>query len=356
MQRSDHLLARSWKRASRTVLQTEGFLEDALAAALEAPEFWQRLIAHVGLTEQLPAGQPRVSTQDSVDEGRTDIILEWPSGYRLALELKTLDPPAPGQIERYLRSGLDVIAIAKLPASIKVNASPERRFFGVVTWTRIREIDWAGAPLEVRQLHQLLDITEVVMANVTKSALEGMLASWNTWDALQAWSRKGTEAVQVVLSQGGFKCVQQDKARQHVKVDMTHGRLAWWMWPPPWNEDSLAIYTGLFMGRPNVPVTHSNLPDMMIALHVNPESPRGIRLCADATLTSAAQRWTSRPSDGVTREVRPSPDAWEILRCRASSQELADADEPGMHMIRWMEARAQEWVDDGIAARLSMLV
>lgn len=297
-----------------------------------------------------------MSTQDSVDEGRTDIILEWPSGYRLALELKTLDPPEARQVEQYLRSKLDVIAIAKLAADLEITAPLDRRFFGVITWTRVREVDWDGAPLEVRQLHKLLDATGVVMPKLTEAALEGMLVSWNTWDALQAWSRKGAEAVQIVLARGGLTCVQQDKPGQHIKVDMTHQRLAWWMWPPPWGEDALAVYAGLFMGRPNDPVTSANLPDLLIALHVNPASQRGARLRGDAAWTTAAEHWASRAPDGVTREYRPSNDVWDLLRCRASSREIVSAEDPGMAMIKWMSARAQEWVDDGIAKRLAELV
>ena len=356
MDRKERLLARGWERARRRVLQTEGFLEDALAAALEVPEFWRRFVELVGLTDVLPAGQPRASTQDSVDEGRTDVTLGWPGGYQLALELKTTEPPAPRQIEGYLRSGLDVLAIAKLSARISVDSPRGRRFFGVVTWTRIRGLDWAGAPLEVRQMHRLLDAAEVVMPEITQSALEGIVASWDTWDALQAWSRKGLEAAQAVLDDGGFKCVMQEKARQRVRVDVTHQRLVWWMWPRPWQDDSLAVYAGLFMGRADDPVTHPGLPDLILALHVDPASERGARLRGDRRWTNAATRWASRSSDAVTREFRKAPHVWEILRCRASSREVLGVEDQGMQMIAWMEARAKEWVDEGIAARLAALV
>src|SRR5262245_61309852 len=94
MDRRAWLLARGWERARQRALQTEGFLEDALASALELPEFWRRFANEMGCAEHVPPEQPEVSTQETVDEGRADIILEWPNGYRLAVELKAGEPPS----------------------------------------------------------------------------------------------------------------------------------------------------------------------------------------------------------------------------------------------------------------------
>ncbi|WP_437507283.1 hypothetical protein [Sorangium sp. So ce1099] len=356
MSRSERLLARSWERAHRQLLQKEGFLEDALAAALEEPIVWERLIAHVGWTERVPAGVPSVTTQDRVTEGRTDITLTWPSGHRIALELKTDEPPSAGQIEAYMRSGLDVIAVAKLPAHIKVADVPGRQFLGVITWSRIRELDWKDAPLELRQLHQLLDATKVIMPKISQAALEGLVLSWNTWEALQEWARKGMEAAKSVIAQGGLQCVHRQKPRERVSADMTHERLVWWMWPPPWQDDCLAIYAGLFMGRPLVPVTQPSLPDLMLALHVNPTSRRGILLRTDAEWTTAASEWTRQPPNGVLRELLLGPADWEMLRCRSSSLEIVDAADPGEQLVEWTQRRAQEWVDAGIVGRLAELL
>lgn len=354
--RAERLLARSWERAHYQLLPKEGFLEDALAAALEAPLVWERLVAHLGWTDRVPAGAPSLTTQDRVTEGRTDITLSWPSGYRIAIELKTDEPPSARQIEAYLRSGLDVIAIAKLPARIEVTDVPERHFFGVVTWSRIRELDWNDAPLELRQLHRLLDATKVVMPKISQAALEGLVLSWNTWDALQKWARKGMEAANAVIKQGGLQCVDKQRPRERVSVDMTHERLVWWMWPPPWQDDYLAIYAGFYMGRPLVPVTQPHLPDLMLALHVNPTSRRGLLLRGDREWTEAAGKWAHQPPDGVLRELLMGPANWEILRCRSSSLEIIDAPDPGERLIEWARSRAQEWVDGGIVGRLVELI
>jgi hypothetical protein len=352
MDRRARLLARSWERARQRVLQTEGFLEDALASALEVPEFWQRFAREMACDGHVPPEQPEVSTQETVDEGRADIILEWPSGYRLAVELKVGEPPSPAQIERYLRSGLDVLAIAKFPASIDVETPGQRRFFGLRTWSQVHDIDWEDAPLEVQQLHRLLETTDVVMTKVTRSALEGIHASWDTWAPMAAWCKKGIDAIQRIVSDGGFKCVQQDRARQHVKIDEEHHRLAWWTWPSPWCDDYFGIYAGLYVGWPDDPVLNPGLPDLVVALHGKPDSPRGTRLREDALWTNAAKRWSTRKTDGLRREFDPAPRNWEILRCRTSTLSLLDANDPGAAMVKWMEACAREWVEDGITLRL----
>lgn len=353
MDRREWLLARSWERARQKVLPTEGFLEDALASALEHPEFWRRFSLEMGWDGHVPPEQPEISTQETLEEGRADITLEWPNGYRLAVELKAGEPPVPAQIERYLRSGLDVLAIAKFPASIKVEAPKPRRFFGVTTWARIRRIDWEDAPLEVQQLHRLLDTTDVVMSQLTRIALEGILTSWDTWKPLTAWSKKGLDAVQRIVSDGGFKCVQQDRARQHVKLDDDHHRLAWWTWPSPWsNDDYFGIYAGLYIGWPDDPVLNPGMPDLVVALHLKPDSVRGARLREDALWTEAARRWSARTTGGSTREFDPAPSTWEILRCRTSTLELLATSDPGSYFVQWMEACATEWVEDGITRRL----
>ena len=357
MDRTKAILARAWQRAQGRILQKEGFLEDGLAAALEAPEVWERLVAHLGLSKDLSSLQPDVTSQDRFEAGRTDILLTWKDGYRLALELKVDEPPRRDQIERYLRSGIDVVAISKNPAIIDVAVPPGRRFLGVVTWSKIRELDWDGAPLPLCQLHQLLEVMEVVVQRITEHAFTGMLASWDTWDALQAWSLKGMEAVQRALEKGNFHCVFQDKKGDHVKVDTSHQRLAWWIFPRPWNSDAFALYGGLFMGRQGDPVSVEGFPDLMLALHVNPDSLRGVRLRTDEPLRRVIEKWQARIEPlSSKREFFPKEGTWEILRCRTSSKELAhDEADQGLAMISWMKERAEEWVADGIAGRLAEL-
>jgi hypothetical protein len=354
---AETILARAWRRAQSRNLQKEGFLEDGLAAALEAPGVWERLVAHLGWSGIVSSVQPEVTSQDCFEEGRTDILLTWENGYRLALELKVNEPPSQRQIKLYLQSGVDVVAISRNSASIEVEEPTGRRFLGVVPWSRIRELTWEGAPLPLTQLHHLLDVTEVAMPRITEQALTGLLASWNIWNALESWSFKGMEAVQTTLKKGEFICAFQGKKGEHVKVDVTHQRLVWWIFPLPWRSDALAVYGGLFMGRPGDPVSASGFPDLHLALHVQPDSHRGLLLRKDETLKRAVEKWKSRaePLD-CKREFRSEPGAWEPLRCRSSSKSVAQHEsDQGLTMITWMEERAKEWVEDGIAGRLAEL-
>lgn len=163
MPRAEYLLAKLWNRVQGGILQKEGVLEDALAAALETPGVWEKVLAHLNFSSELPRDLPRVSTQEIVEEGRTDITLRWPNEYSLNLELKVDDPPGKGQIDRYLRSGSDVIAIARLPGHVDVQELNGHKYLGLLTWSYLRKLDWENAPLEWRQFLRLLDVMGVVV-------------------------------------------------------------------------------------------------------------------------------------------------------------------------------------------------
>ncbi len=360
MHRAEYLLAKIWNRVQGGIQQKEGVLEDALAAALEAPGVWERLHRHLQLSNDVPSTLPIVSTQDVVEEGRTDICLRWPNEYRLTLELKIDNQPEKHQVERYQRSGSDVIAIARLPGYIDAPEINGRKFFGSFTWSYLRKLDWDNSPLVWRQLLRLLDATEVIVKNVDRAELEGIVGSWDTWDTLQEWSQNGMEAVHGVLQIAGMNWVYKEKKRQRVRVDMTHQRLVWWMWTPPWNDDCLALYAGFFMGRNKEgeqdPVLERGLPDLMLAFHIDPNSPRGKLLRKDSALQKAIKRWTSRvPLGSERREPRLDGHQWEVIRCRETARLITEAPDPGMKMVDWMRDRAQEWVDDGIVQRITEL-
>lgn len=70
MPRSDRILANIWNRVEGGRLQTEGVLEDALAATLEAPGVWNNLHRHLELSSDVPHESPEVSTQEAIEEGR----------------------------------------------------------------------------------------------------------------------------------------------------------------------------------------------------------------------------------------------------------------------------------------------
>jgi len=360
MLRAEELVAKIWNRVQSGILQREGVLEDALAAALETPGVWERLHRHLNLSNDVPSTLPIVSTQDVVEEGRTDITLRWPNEYSLNLELKVDDPPGKGQIERYLRSGSDVIAIARLPGHRAVQELDGRRHLGVVTWSHLRNLEWNDAPLEWRQFLHLLDAMGVVVKKVEYTELEGLVRSWTTRDKLEDWSKRGMLAVQQLIEKEKLPWACKDKAGQRVKVDASHQRLVWWISHLPWQDDALAIYAGFFVGRVREgkpdPVLEGNLPDLMLSFHLNPESPRGRRVRGDADLQKAIEKWTSRAATGsVVREPRLDGSTWEIIRCRESSRILLEAPDPGVKVVEWMEQRTKEWIDDGIVHRITEL-
>lgn len=360
MHRAEFLLAKIWKRVQGGIQQKEAVLEDALAAALESLGVWEKLHGHLKLPSEIPSVLPRVSTQEIVEEGRTDITLRWPNEYSLVLELKIGDSPAKDQIARYLRSDSDVIAISRLPGHSYVQEDNGRRHLGVFTWSNLRQLDWENAPLEWRQFLHLLDAMGVVVKKVEYAELQGIVQSWNAWDKLEAWSQKGMLAVQQLIEKEKLPWVYKDKERQRVKVDSSYERLVWWISHQPWQDDALAIYAGFFVGRVRQgkpdQVLHDGLPDLMLSFHVNPESPRGKRIRTDPQLQNALTKWTSRAATGsVVREPRLDGSTWEIIRCRESSRILVEAPDPGQTVVDWMEQRAQEWIDTGVIQRVTEL-
>ena len=75
----DHLLSalfRIYRAAQPARQQGEAFLEHALAAALSEPGVWRRVAEHTGFAA--PPADPKVTTQDVVENGRTDITLTGP--------------------------------------------------------------------------------------------------------------------------------------------------------------------------------------------------------------------------------------------------------------------------------------
>lgn len=350
---AEEILARAWKRAQSGQVQTEGFLEDALAAALEEPSIWRQLRTHLGWDEAVPEQAPRVTRQDQApaEKGRTDIRLGWPGRRPLVLELKIYTPPSAKQIQRYLDSGADVAALAGIPAQLAVQVPAGQQFLGVIPWCRIRELSMVGVPLSLRQLHHLLDATGVVVPYMSAQVLTGMHASWDAWGAFNDWCFKALESVQKLFWDQGFHCVWKDKKLG--KIDESYRRFVWWMWPRPW-RDSFAVIIGLNFGQDSRPLLVAGMPDLYFALHLNPDSARGQKLRADIKWQAAIQSWQARAAVGSLVREGPAK-VWDLLRARASTSELLHEPDQGAALQTWMKQRAEEWITDGIVTCLAQL-
>lgn len=356
--RADQLVAETWRLSRGQQAQDESVLEAALAAAFEYPEFWPRLARHLGWT-LLPTESPTVSTQDVVPGGRTDITLSWPSKRRLVFELKVWDHPTVEQIKTYLDAGADVVAVAALYGTIDVTVPAGRRFLGVVTWRQIHAVvkAWPEAPLVGRQLAALLEQMGVAMPKLSLSALQGVVSSWDAWATLDEWIHKATSELEKTFTKGGWRCVRKDEPKHHVKIYEDHSLYAGWTWPPRWNQDErLGFYAGVRMNRPEAPLLIEGVPDLILALHVNPNHAHGKLLRSDIEFLDAVKVWRARTDPPtVRREWDASETTWSILRVRASSVELLHAEDQGECFVSWMTERAQELVEDGVIARLAVL-
>ena len=344
--RAIQLLAFSFRQIASGNLQIEAFLENALAAAIEAPGYWPRLAAHLGWSGVVPNETPAVSTQDVVATGRTDIRLKWGSR-SLVLELKAGAAPTEQQIQKYLDTGVDVAGVSKYPAKLSVNVPPNQFYLGVVTWDQIHSLDWPDAPLEVHQMRALLRSSEVVVPYVNLDALHGMVRSWSAWDEVDRWAHTGVARVSKALNSGKSKSWVTKEGSRSDRVDDNYQRFVRWAWPLPWNDfEGFGVYGGLFMGRENDATLVDGLPDVVIALHCRPNGDKVQALTQDLSWEAALNSRAQRTPNGVFREYRPGQ--WELIRDRAPAAFLLQSPNQEQALGDWLEARADEWVSDGL--------
>lgn len=352
--RAEGLLARVWRCASAQAVQSEAALEAALAAALEHPGVWPQLRARLDL-EAYPIEPPRVITQERVDTGRTDITLGWVTK-RLVLELKQGMPPSEAQLRAYLETGADVLAIAKYPGWIDVVVQAGGVFRGFVTWAEIRGIDWAEAPLVWRQLCSLIDVLEVAVQRVTLTGLQGIVDGWDARATIEAITYPAIERLSDQLTRAGLPSVLKDTPREQVKLQNDHGRMVWWTWPSPWDSDELGIYAGMLITNPHMPPLVSGAPDLILGLHLKPDSSFGAAVREDESLRLATDRWCARGApDDVRRERAAHAHEWTLLRARASALVVLQAPDQAARITEWMTARAGEWIADGVIECLAAL-
>lgn len=345
MSRAAQLSARLYHRATSETLQREGFLEDALAAALEHPETWPRVRALAGWFE-LPEEAPEsVATQNAVPGGRTDITLRWAGGTSLAMELKAWDPlPTDDKLELYAKTGHRVTVIAPFA---RAYSAP---FLPMLTWARLRALTWPDAPLIWEQLCHLIDAIGVNMPRLEVPAIVGMIPAWNVRDTLEAWIRPAVSAVRKTLEKGGWPCVIKDGAREERTRD-EYGRFGLWAWPAPWIEkEYLGVFCGIYRGSDGRDVLVPGVPDLRLMVHLNPEHATAAALRSDPALVSAAATWAVS-SGGVSRQY--DVEAWYLFDARESLIVLASVADQEVAFREWMVARAAELVDAGIVARLA---
>ncbi len=340
--RADHLLARAWARAR---VLPEAALEDALAAALESTDAWPRMVQH--FRWPLPRDRPTVTTQDRVQEGRSDIRLSFPSGERVVLELKAGPAPELKQVRKY-EEGARVIGIAKTP---RVYPSP--KLLGSITWADLKHLPWSDAPLEWRQLLRLADTLGVTVPPIDVSALTGLYASFEAQDTFTSWSQEAAELVAQALTGGGAQFVTREKKRGRRYDERGHRRQVSWAWPKPWHQHPWAgVYTGLYFGHPHAPVLAQGLPDLVLCWQCRPGEALHRALVGDAQLEACAQKWVKTADDGTLRLWLPGQ--WPLLMARHSSARLLGQALPNRAYLDWVGSVLREWTDTGITGRLQV--
>lgn len=349
--RSEHLLERAWRRSQHDHVEPEGFLEDALAAALEIPDVWRMLQQDLGWN--LPDRPPLVTTQDSVGEKRSDIRLTWskePVRTEVVLELKAWNPPTSDQLARYCEDG--AVRVASI-SSVACRFSA-KWFLGSITWAELRQIHWPDAPLQWKQLMALIDVMGVAVPPLDRRCFESLGLTLHAWGNIEGWVRAGTKHAAAVLTQASS--VAWGTPTGNREMDRSWQRFAAWTWPGRWAQDSFSIYTGLFFGRP---AGHGHpdrycliegLPDLVVSTHLSPTSPRAETLAANSVYQQAVSRWLNRKG-GPIREFCPS--AHEFLAARVSSSILLDQADQRKAFLAFVDTCLMEWKEDGVLSCLA---
>ncbi|MCK6530441.1 hypothetical protein L6R50_23750 [Myxococcota bacterium] len=359
MPRAEQLAARLYRRALHRNVPHEGFLEDALAAALEHPLVWPR-VREAAAWSDLPGATPSVDVQDVLPDGRTDIVLRW-RGESLVLELKRSAPPDVEQLGKYLNEpgappaahGLEkrrqdrrwVTAIAAYPTTF-----PEP-FLPMTTWSRLRRIAWPDAPLEWRQFCHLIDAVGVAVSRLELPAVMGILPAWDARDVLTTWSWDAVRAVRDLLEAAGLPC--GIKEGRGAKPEDYAQRFGLWTWPTPWVEaDRFGVFVGVSRGTDRRPLLVPGVPDLSLMLHVNPECATAAALRADEAFGGASEVWCARGGPVVRQR---DLGWWHVLQARESLVSIVAASDQGAAFRAWMTARAQEWIDAGIVSRVAAI-
>jgi hypothetical protein len=312
---ADRLLAQAWRRSTSSNLQPEGFIEDALAAVLETTDAWTRLVGH--FRWDVPKGSFRVTAQDVVEQGRSDLRLTFLDGKQVVLELKAGDAPARSQVCQYLDPNVLVIGLA----------STSRRYshpqlVGTSTWTDVVNMPWPSPPLAWRQFVNLCQAIGVAMPAVDVAALTGLLSSYDAQGTMIRWAEEATDHLAALLTGGGVEFVVRNKVKRARRfTERGHRRDVAWLWPLPWRAHPYAgVHVGLSFGIPSAPVLISGLPDLRVCWQCNPGSDLSRAIATDSLLAECARAWAANDSDDTVRAWDPG--SWIQLEARTSSSLL----------------------------------
>jgi hypothetical protein len=356
--RADDLLARAWRRATGRQVASEGFLEDALAAALEHPAVWPALVGHLGWQlHDLPMISPQVQTQNRGAFGRTDIELTWPgtAAPTLIFELKVQAPPELEQVQRYLsRTDVQLVAIAVWSNADEVRAalSPAQanRFLGVVTWTQLRRLRLTEPVLVLRQLHRLLDVMGVAMTYIDREQLQSLVVSLPVWPACDTWITSGLAAAQATCTRAGFTV---SAPRTPPRLD--HGWYAGWLNLVFTGSEAGQLWAGLVFDDLAGLGSAAALPDLVLRLEIDTRLSFNKRLRDDALFAARLAAWASEAPLAEQRYCDQEYGEWGVLTTRASSATLIDVPDQREGFTAWVENVLGTWAQHGLLERLATL-
>lgn len=358
--RAERLLAHAWRRAKHRLVTSEGFIEDALAAALEDQQVWSALIRHLGWERHgVPESAPELRTQHAGDFGRTDIELCWPGTAApiLILELKVQGPPSVEQVAAYLGRDTAVrlvgVAAWSNEAALRAALAPElaERLIGVATWTQLRQLACAEPPLVLRLLQHLIEEMGVAVPRVDRQQLATLAGTLPAWQACDSWIISGLTAVRQVWVEAGLPASSLRSPQQHDNNGWYAGQFD----VPLTTRDRAQLWVGLSLADPDLRPLRADLPDLIVQFELDTGLPFNDRLRNDPVLTERLRSWAAASGPDEVRSAPHILGEWEILSTRISSDHLLALPDQREGFTAWAREAVTAWQEHGILERLAAL-
>ncbi len=257
-------------------------------------------------------------------------------------------------MSRYLiRDDILIIGVGAWSNAAELHAelpeSQAKRLLDVVTWAQIRQLNWNETPIELRQLHYLLDAMGVTIPRAKEQQFRGLITSLPLWPMLDTWIPKGLSEVRKVCTSVGMATAKP--GRPGFDNGWYAGRLDGQSPIPP----EFVLWGGLILEDPSYPALSDGLPDLTFHLEIDAQTSLNQRMQDDDALTHAITSWIVAAPETEVRADHRAPEEWGIPSVRMSSAALLGAADQQQAFVHWLRDSARSMAEHGILGQIVTL-